>query len=80
MHCRVISKTKDSPSNVVVSVLRRALVQVAELWSKPAWLGLALLGQRKVGEASERNAVDCDVSAGERDGYAACVSPNMDIS
>ena len=50
-------------------------MQVAELWSKPAWLGLldglALLGQRKVGEASERNAVDCDVSAGERDGYAA---------
>ena len=35
---------------------------------------------RKVEEASERNAVDRDVSAGERDGYAACVSPNMDIS
>ena len=64
----------------MVSVLRRALEEVAELWSKPAWLGLALLGQRKVGEASERNALDCDVSAGERDGYAACVSPNMDMS
>ena len=59
-------------------------MQVAELWSKPAWLdlldGLALLGQRKVGEASERNAVDCDVRGRERDGYAVCVSPNMDIS
>ena len=51
-------------------------MQVAELWSKPAWrdlawLDLALLGRRRVAEASERNAVDCDVSAGERDGYAA---------
>ena len=68
----------------MVSVLRRALVQVAELWSKPAWLGLldclALLGRRKVGESSERNAVDCDVRGRERDGYAVCVSPNMDIS